>query len=317
VDIYIPDGRRDKKNVNRLEAQCIAEEIEAILREEKLRGRSIGVVSLLGYEQARVIDETVRELCDASELVRRSFLCGDAATFQGSERDIIFLSLVADSEEHKALSGNTYEQRFNVATSRARDRMFLVRSVTASELSPLDLRLGLIGHFDAPMVTRSTSEPDVKLIDLCDSQFERDVFLELVNRGYRVIPQVESGAYYIDLVVEGGNDARLAIELDGDTFHGPEKWERDMRRQSILERAGWTFWRCFASTWTMRREPVLAELLTRLEEMGITPDGAVERTPNLVERRKWIPTSETLEEQSVSARVEAFSRAGSGLHKGY
>jgi len=89
------------------------------------------VVSLLGMEQAKFIDGLVREKCNAAELLRRRFECGDARTFQGSERDIMFLSLVVDPKECRAVSGNMFEQRFNVAASRARDRMYLVRSVNA------------------------------------------------------------------------------------------------------------------------------------------------------------------------------------------
>ncbi|RQH00164.1 hypothetical protein D1Y85_25600 [Paraburkholderia dinghuensis] len=52
------------------------------------------------------------------------------------ERDILFLSIVADRERYHARSGNAHDQRFNVAASRARDRMYLVRPVTAEQLSP-------------------------------------------------------------------------------------------------------------------------------------------------------------------------------------
>ncbi|WP_232441132.1 hypothetical protein [Burkholderia ubonensis] len=45
------------------------------------------------------------------------------------------------------------------------------------------------------------------------------------------------------MVVEGANDARLAIELDGDEFHGPHRWQADISRQRALERASWIFWR--------------------------------------------------------------------------
>lgn len=78
------------------------------------------------------------------------------------------------------------------------------------------------------------------------------------------------------MVVEGANDTRLAIECDGDEFHGPDRWPADMQRQRILERAGWVFWRCHASTLALRRDEVLAELRTRLHAMGIEPLGAME-----------------------------------------
>jgi hypothetical protein len=60
-----------------------------------------------------------------------------------------------------------------------------------------------------------------------------------------------------------------------------------MTRQRILERAGWVFWRCFASTWTLRREKVLYELCERLNMMGIEPLGALEQTSTMVDRRVW------------------------------
>ena len=89
------------------------------------------------------------------------------------------------------------------------------------------------------------------------------------------------------MVVEGARDTRLAIECDGDDFHGPDRWQHDMNRQRVLERAGWTFWRCFASTWALRKEDVFCELLDRLTSMGIEPLGALDRAPSLVEKRTW------------------------------
>jgi very-short-patch-repair endonuclease len=285
VDIVVEGGMRDAHDRNDYEAQAIADEISAILANEKLAQRTIGVVSLLGSDQAKHIDLVVTQRCDAAELRRRKFLCGDARAFQGSERHIMFLSMVADVRNCKALSGSMFDQRFNVAASRAQDRMYLVRSVAASDLSDRDIRASLLSHFDKPMVLNT--EDTTKLIDLCESGFERDVYTELTRRGYRVIPQVKTGAYRIDMVVEGAGDVRLAIECDGDEYHGPDKWAHDMNRQRILERAGWVFWRCFASTWTLRRDEVVYELCERLNMMGIEPLGALEHTSTMVEKRVW------------------------------
>lgn len=285
VDIYVEGGMRDAHDRNDYEAQAVADEISAILANEKLAHRTIGVVSLLGSEQAKHIDSVVGQRCDMAELRRRKFLCGDARAFQGSERHIMFLSMVADPRNCKALSGSMFDQRFNVAASRAQDRMYLVRSVVGSDLSDKDLRASLLSHFDKPMVLNT--EDTTKLIDLCESGFERDVYTELTHLGFRVIPQVKTGAYRIDMVVEGAGDVRLAIECDGDEYHGPDKWAHDMNRQRILERAGWVFWRCFASTWTLCKNEVLFELCERLNMMGIEPLGALEHTSTMVEKRVW------------------------------
>ncbi|NYS39770.1 hypothetical protein F2S88_01690, partial [Pseudomonas syringae pv. actinidiae] len=74
VDIYVKDGVRNKKGCNKLEAEAIAEEIQALIKNDKYAGRSIGVVTLLGgMEQAKFIDSLVRERCPAAELHAREF----------------------------------------------------------------------------------------------------------------------------------------------------------------------------------------------------------------------------------------------------
>jgi transcription elongation GreA/GreB family factor len=111
----------------------------------------------------------------------------------------------------------------------------------------------------------------------CESGFERDLMTRLLERGYRVQSQVGSLGYRIDMVVEGQTGARLAVECDGDRYHGPEQWRQDMRRQRTLERVGWHFWRCFASSFYRDPDAIVAELVDRLSRMRIEPaprDGA-------------------------------------------
>src|SRR3546814_6453861 len=63
----------------------------------------------------------------------------------------MFLSMVATPSNAAALSGLPFEQRFNVAASRARERMILVRSIELDQLSPSDkLRRALLEHFRSP-----------------------------------------------------------------------------------------------------------------------------------------------------------------------
>lgn len=309
IDIYVEGGKRGAKDENRLEAQAIAEEIIALVADPKFAGRTLGVVSLLGPDQAKYIDTLVRSRVSAMELMHRKFACGDARLFQGSERDIMFLSMVVDSTSCKALSGNTFEQRFNVAASRARDRMYLVRSVHLADLSHVDLRRGMLEHFTKPL--DGSIEETKSLIEDCESGFEKEVYTALFSRGYHVVPQVKAGSFRIDMVVEGGDDSRLAIECDGDEFHGPDRWAADMSRQRVLERAGWTFWRCFASTWSLRKDEVLQDLLDRLAAMGIEPLGAIERVPSLVETRTWkVGHSENTVNDAVADTLAGAIAAG-------
>src|SRR6201982_2757412 len=211
-----------------------------------MRNRTIGVISLVGAEQAEHIRSLLSEKIGEEIMQRHSMLCGDSATFQGTERDIVYLSMVADSANKTALTMRRYEQRFNVAVSRARDRVVLVRSVRREELNSNDLKARLIAHFENPM-------PEVEDIEdaasVCESNFERDLMERLLERGYRVRGQVGSIGYRIDMVVEGADRKRLAVECDGDRFHGPEQWRQDMRRQRVLERVGRGFSRWLSSSY--------------------------------------------------------------------
>lgn len=130
-----------------------------------------------------------------------------------------------------------------------------------------------------------------ELRKLCESPFEREVYDELTQRGYRVTPQVKAGPYRIDMVVEGHHDVRLAVECDGDKYHGPDKWVADMTRELNLRRAGWgMFWRCFASAFVRRRQDMLDDLIKTLSECGIEPIGA-EGAPKSVHTEHRIMSS--------------------------
>ncbi|MFY0030139.1 DUF559 domain-containing protein, partial [Acinetobacter baumannii] len=67
------------------------------------------------------------------------------------------------------------------------------------------------------------------------------------------------------------NGRRLAVECDGDRYHGPEQWRQDMRRQRVLERVGWRFWRSFASSFYRDTDAVMADLTSMLRRLGIEP----------------------------------------------
>jgi very-short-patch-repair endonuclease len=269
IDIYLAHGARGRgKKVNSAEADVIVEEIEKLTKIPEMRERTIGVISLVGKEQAEFIRLKLSEVIGEEMMQRHMILCGDSATFQGSERDIVYLSMVADSANKTALTMQRYEQRFNVAVSRARDRVVLVRSVKREELNPNDLKARLIAHFENPMPER---EEISDALSTCESNFERDLMQRLLDRGYRVLGQVGSLGYRIDMVVEGANGARLAVECDGDRFHGPQQWQQDMRRQRTLERVGWRFWRCFASSFYRAPEAVINDLCEMLSRLGIEP----------------------------------------------
>lgn len=271
IDIYVPHGQKNRE-LNIAEADVICAEIAKLVADPACQRRSIGVISLIGQQQAKLIyQRLVREL-GAEIIEKHRIICGSSAAFQGQERDIMFLSMVACPQTAIAQTSRMFEQRFNVAMSRAKDRVILVRSVASSHLRPGDLKLALIEHFRNPMGNGSTIRRG-EVLDLCDSEFERDFGSCLLDLGYRINPQIAVGNYRIDFVIEGADDRRLAIELDGDKYHGPDKWAADIRRQKALERLGWVFWRCWGSAWIADRQGCLEDLRMILQHLKIEPLG--------------------------------------------
>jgi very-short-patch-repair endonuclease len=283
IDIYVPLGRKIR-DVNEAEAQVIVDEITRLVADPAFAQRTIGMMSLMGDKQAKRVSDLLLASIGPEAVARHRIRCGNASTFQGQEREIIFLSMVACPETKRSQTAKLMEQRFNVALSRARDRMYLVRSVAASSLHEGDLKRAVIEHFSNPMKTAIAPQPK-DILELCGSEFEVEVGRRLLNRGYRLRPQVEIGGSFIDFVVEGDGNRRLAVELDGDKYHPPARWAADQHRQHTLERLGWTFWRCWGAHWIADREGCLVDLIGTLDRMGIRPVGGEYAPQALTEHR--------------------------------
>lgn len=279
--------------VNRPEAKAVVEQILACVKDTRYSGKSFGVISLLGSNQARLIQELLMHHLGAEILEERALVCGDAYAFQGDERDVIFLSMVsAPNARVGALTTDAAFRRFNVATSRARDQMWLFYSVQPEDLSDHGVRRRLLDYCLNPQRTAESGK------DRFDSQFEREVCSAIRGRGFRVVTQVPAGdqtshRYRIDLVVEGMTH-RLAVECDGDTWHGPEAFETDMARQRQLERAGWQFVRIRGGGFYRDRERSLDPLWNTLEELAIEPRGAEPAAPLPLPEPEEIPDLDAL-----------------------
>jgi very-short-patch-repair endonuclease/transcription elongation GreA/GreB family factor len=272
IDVYVPYGQKDKRQINVAEAEAIVDEIARIVKDPAFGRRTMGVVSLLAAKQAYYIQARLLEKIGEEEFLKHQITCGDSATFQGKERDIMFLSMVECPATCSTKTALLFQQRFNVALSRARDRMYLFHSVTEDMLKPDDLKARVLQHFKRPMPAMKA--PSKTVLEECDSDFEREVLKRLLELGYRVQPQVKVGPFSIDIVVEGDADRRLAVELDGDKYHTPERWADDLSRQRIMERVGWRFWRCWGSSFLLDPEGCFADLVVTLNDLGIRPAAA-------------------------------------------
>jgi very-short-patch-repair endonuclease len=277
--VKVLDGYRDAM-VNEPEADAAAGLAAELCASPDYDGMDIGVISLLGSAQSKLIWDKLYDRLGPAIMNQRRLRCGEPASFQGDERDVIIISAVAavnpaiPSGRVAAMTGNAAMRRINVAASRARQQMWIAYSLDPGRFPDGDLRGELIRHcHDAG----TAPTPPAGLLEACESPFERDVLQKIIGRGYRnVSVQYHVGRYRIDIVVEGPS-ARLAVECDGDRWHGPEVWHQDRARQQVLERAGWTFERIRGSAFYRDPDTALLPLWQRLADLGI-PAGDWEPT---------------------------------------
>jgi len=283
---------KDQHIINRAEAEAIVNKICKCIDKKDYEGKTMGVIALQGHAQAELIEKILAEKLEPKVREERKLRCGVPATFQGDQRDVIFLSLVvAPNYNFRALTGLADQRRFNVAMSRARDQVWLFHSVQLHDLNKEDLRWKLLNFFSSPgqaaidavyeELERLEREAGRRLRQPgeqpspYESWFEVDVALELLRRKYRLRPQVEIAGYRLDLVVEGLVN-RLAVECDGEAWHGPERFEHDMARQRQLERVGWTFVRIRESEFYANRKGAIDRIIEKCNQLGIRPIGEKE-----------------------------------------
>ncbi|MGW4942457.1 AAA domain-containing protein [Actinoplanes sp. NPDC004185] len=282
--VFVPDGTRQPLppygDVNVAEADALVAQVSALVADPSYAGKTIGVISLLSSSgQATYLLAGLREAIGEDEMEARRLRVGDAYTFQGDERDVVLVSMVVSDNDGRpsAFTKREYHRRINVAASRARDQLWIFYSVRPSSLLADDARALLLNY--ALNLPVQTTAPDLEL--LCESDFEREVLRRLVKRGYRPTPQFRIGGYRIDFVLNAPDGRRLAIECDGDAYHGPEQWESDMRRQAVLERVGnCVFVRIRGSIFAREPEAALRPLWQRIEELNVAPFRSDGGTPS-------------------------------------
>jgi very-short-patch-repair endonuclease len=312
---------------NKAEADAIVKQIAKMIEDPVYKDKTFGVISLLGEKQARLIEQKLLTTIGPEEMERRRLICGDAYSFQGDERNVMFLSLVVSAEEGRRLATLTTpadERRFNVAASRARDQMWLFHSCVPDDLSPKCLRRLLLEYCRNPKVPQEIGD-DLIVSELqslasaadrsrvpapppFESWLEVDVYLQVRKRGFRVVPQRAFAGYRMDLVINGEH-GRLAVECDGEEWQGQDRYDGDMGRQRQLERCGWRFWRIRGGSYYRNPDAAMQPLWDLLEKQGIRGGAGA--------ARKSLPQSleETTEEEPKTRAKEPANGTASAAKK--
>jgi hypothetical protein len=114
------------------------------------------------------------------------------------------------------------------------------------------------------------------------------------------------------MVVEGNDDRRLAIELDGDKYHTPDRWADDLGRQRVMERVGWRFWRFWGSSFILDPEGCFPDLISTLNELGIGPNTLDSPTTSYTEFRTVQNKTKVDSKTASSVAEETAAEVGIG-----
>lgn len=277
INYRVAGHRAEYRKVNEVEADTIVALIQAMLETKQYSDKTIGVISLNGEEQAKLIQKKLVSKLNLTVYQKHKLLCGSSAQFQGDERDVMLLSMVDSNDDHNGplrkrgladnQPGKDLRKRYNVAVSRAKDQLWVVNSLDyANDLQEGDVRKELLEYADNPQAYAIDLE---QIKAKAESPFEEEVAKALSARGYNLIQQWPVGAYRIDMVAVDGNH-KAAIECDGERWHSSEEQIRnDMERQTILERIGWHFIRIRGSEYYRNAEATIDRVCTRLDELGV------------------------------------------------
>lgn len=275
---YVSDATIDDKRRNKREAKRLVEYLEQLIGTLAYIGKTVGVVTLLGDHQHRLIEKLISQSgISPRDKEDRRLKVGKPADFQGDERDVILLSLVTAPNKSSTISWTpTFTQRFNVAMSRARDQVVLFHSRTLSELPTGNLQQKLLSHCQDYKIERSLSKEDLPVQENdrvlppgFRSVLQFDVAQHLFNNGYALLLDYRLGSLVIDLVVERSDGKRIALYcLDPLAYHDAELRERLVEQQLILQRVEWKVHEVNGCHFGHNSGAVMERVIDFIEETG-------------------------------------------------
>jgi hypothetical protein len=245
-----------------VEADRIIADIAGVIENEtRLNARictSIGILSPF-RAQADYLAKLVADRFSLTEIEKHSLRVGTAYSFQGEERDHMYLSMAADAEtHHAALAHLNKEDVFNVAITRARDRQYVYTSVGAKDLKKDTLLYAFLSS-----AGDGAESPEVQEVH---DRFLLEVknAIQKMNAGRLYVAYCIAGLS-IDLLVKNGENY-TGINLVG--YPGSYVEMYDMERYRILGRAGITILPLPYSKWYFDQKNTLGAIRKILNERG-------------------------------------------------
>ncbi|NFL72276.1 DNA helicase [Clostridium sporogenes] len=276
--IKVENGYREKtKPININEGEALVNKILECCRDSKYNGMTMGVISLLGDAQSEFIETLLKNNLSKEEIKRRKLVCGDAYSFQGDERDVMFLSMVvADNMKYTALTKETDIKRFNVAMSRARNQIFLFYSIDYKNINKNCVRYKLIDYCYNYKNYKSKL-PNINYV--MQTKFQKDIYNNIKNLKCDIKSNIKLGKYIIDFILQGEH-SRIAIICDDGNLYENNNVEKVLDLEMDLTRLGWVFYKIRGSKFYRDPEREIEKLNKFLMETGLYKNDSKEILKN-------------------------------------
>lgn len=133
VKLITTDGKRSKDGINEIEARQLLKSLETTIQNQTKiaqdKALSIGILSPF-RSQTEFLDSLIGEQFDASIIQKHKIKVGTPYSFQGDERDIIYISFCVDDDtHHTAFNYLNTPEVFNVAITRAKTNQYIFSSL--------------------------------------------------------------------------------------------------------------------------------------------------------------------------------------------
>ena len=330
---------KGKTRQNKAEAEAIIHEVCRRLRDENLRGESMGIVAFSAAQQ-NLIEDTLTDcmardasLQELADQLHEPIFIKNLENVQGDERDVILFSIGYGADSTGQLSMNFGplnkvggERRLNVAVSRARCEMLVFSTMTSDQI---DLRRtkakGVEGlkHFLEYAERQTLARRPQSDSDSADRIIAEQIADRLQRAGYPAMIQLGRSSFKVNLAValpSAPDCYRLGILIDGETYRRTQTTrDREVGQPGVLGNLNWEVMRVWSPDWFRQPDLVIERILTRLNslpESPVKPQSAPVTSPFSITEAEIIaePTtsSAALEypdtESYVSTSLEAFVR---------
>lgn len=228
IEVIDIGGVRNDAGTNPQEAEAILADVQRIIdKEAELPLPStIGILSPFS-KQAAHLSALVEKHLALEHIQRHQITVATPFGFQGEERDIMLISVCIDNDSKRAAAYLNKEDVFNVAVTRARQRIKLYKSVASEHLPKDNLLRQYLASIDGFILAHQSEQQA--------DQFQTDVLHTLQSLGLDCWGGFDMLGTYIDVLVKAEN-RYLAIDLIG--FPGPWEDYFELNTYKVIKRAG-------------------------------------------------------------------------------